>query len=38
MFYENKPEFFILYNETTALQYPLHIHSILNMSMLSQAS
>ena len=29
MFYENKPEFFILYNETTALQYPLHIHSYI---------
>lgn len=29
MFYENKPEFFILYNETTPLQYPLHIHSYI---------
>ena len=29
MFYENKPEFFILYNETRPLQYPLHIHSYI---------
>ncbi|NBJ93629.1 cupin domain-containing protein [Parablautia muri] len=29
MFYENKPDFFILYNETTSLQYPLHIHSYI---------
>lgn len=29
MFYENKPDFFLLYNETTPLQYPLHIHSYI---------
>ncbi|MDO4298143.1 MAG: AraC family transcriptional regulator [Lachnospiraceae bacterium] len=31
MFYENKPDYFLSYKETSSLQYPLHLHQYIEL-------
>lgn len=38
MFYENKPDAFIIYNETVPLQYPLHLHQYIEIVRLVEGS